>query len=132
MKQKRIAVFLILLLSAASLLVWFRVGTISGVGSSSAKKLVIEQENVIIYEALLTEGEPQETKRLYFTGLAGEYVVETEGGKVRMLSAQCPDKLCVHQGWSSHRYNPIICLPQKVIISIEDVADDEAVDVLVR
>jgi hypothetical protein len=133
MNKKWIPVFLMLLLSASLLLIWANNRMmISDAASSPPRRLIIKQENVIIYETLLPAGEGQEKKQLYFTGMAGEYVVEIEGGKARMLSAQCPDKLCVHQGWISHKYNPIICLPQKIIISIEDAAGEEEVDVLVR
>jgi hypothetical protein len=100
------------------------------------KRLVVQQERRVVYEGRLDQldqGEAEAGQQLRFTGRLGEYVVEIREGKVRMLSAQCPDKLCVRQGWTDHPANPIICLPQQVIISIEiEAAPAEAIDALSR
>lgn len=45
-------------------------------------------------------------------------VVQAEQGRVRMLSADCPDKLCVHMGWSDSPARPIVCLPNRVTVVI--------------
>ncbi len=42
--------------------------------------------------------------------------VGIEHGKVRMLSADCPDKRCVKQGAGD--LLPIICLPNQVVVEI--------------
>ena len=50
---------------------------------------------------------------------AGEgNVVLAEKGRVRMLSADCPDKLCVQMGWSDSPARPIVCLPNRVTVVI--------------
>ena len=55
---------------------------------------------------------------------AGEgNTVQAEKGRIRMLSADCPDKLCVGMGWSSSPAKPIVCLPNRVMILIEGGAD---------
>ena len=46
-------------------------------------------------------------------------VVLVENGSISMLSADCPDKLCVKQGAISHSGYPIVCLPNKVIIEVK-------------
>jgi hypothetical protein len=93
----------------------------------------VEQEGTVLYEGRLSaEAMTDEGEKLRFTGSHGEYIVEVRNGKVRMLSAQCPDKLCVKQGWVSHTYEPIICLPQKVIISIEEAPDAQEIDGLAQ
>lgn len=38
-------------------------------------------------------------------------------GKVRMLTADCPDKRCIKQGWTSQL--PIICLPNRLLIEVK-------------
>ncbi len=43
--------------------------------------------------------------------------LQIKDGKVRMLSADCPDKRCVKQGWTSAL--PIICLPNHLVIEIK-------------
>ena len=43
-----------------------------------------------------------------------------DGGGVSMISADCPDKLCMKRGRISGGDLPIVCLPNRVVISIED------------
>jgi len=43
-----------------------------------------------------------------------------------MLEALCPNLQCVHQGWISKSYQSIVCLPNKMIVTIE--GDDKVVD----
>ena len=45
-------------------------------------------------------------------------IVQAEKGRVRMLSADCPDRLCVHMGWSDSPARPIVCLPNRVTVVI--------------
>ena len=45
-------------------------------------------------------------------------VVQAERGRVRMLSAGCPDQLCVHMGWTDSPARPIVCLPNRVTVVI--------------
>ena len=42
--------------------------------------------------------------------------LEVERGRVRMLRADCPDQICVHQSWSSSAAKPIVCLPNRVTV----------------
>ncbi|HOV15964.1 MAG TPA: NusG domain II-containing protein [Candidatus Cloacimonadota bacterium] len=44
-------------------------------------------------------------------------IAEIKNGKIRMLQADCPDKICVRQGWSDMM--PIICLPNQIVIEIK-------------
>lgn len=46
--------------------------------------------------------------------------VLVEKGKISMYYADCPDKLCINQGSISGGGYPIVCLPNKVVIRIED------------
>lgn len=99
----------------------------------TVKVVRVEQDGVVIYEkALKASDAAGEAEILRFTGSAGEYVIEIKDGKVRMLSALCPDKLCVRQGWVAHAYEPIICLPQKVIVSIEEERKEQDIDAIVK
>lgn len=68
-------------------------------------------------------------------------VIETENGGQNMLvidngecyldDANCPDKLCVKQGVISKSGQSIICLPHKVVITIEG-ADEAEVDTIAK
>ena len=46
-----------------------------------------------------------------------------QDGEVNMTEADCPDKLCMHQGPISISGETIVCLPNKVVIEI--VGKDE-------
>lgn len=46
--------------------------------------------------------------------------VTLEQGRVCISEANCPDQICVHQGWISDSTVPIVCLPHKLIIEIVD------------
>ncbi len=48
-----------------------------------------------------------------------ENVILAEPGSIRMQSANCPDKLCVHQGTIQHRSSTIVCLPHRLVIQLK-------------
>ncbi len=56
-------------------------------------------------------------------GLAGETIFEINDGKIRIIDSACPNKICVHQGWS----RTLVCLPNNVIIALEDNGEFDAV-----
>lgn len=45
-------------------------------------------------------------------------VIEIKDGEAFMKEASCPDQLCVDQNEISHDKESIICLPNKVVISV--------------
>ena len=45
-------------------------------------------------------------------------VVEVAGGSVRVTDADCPDRLCVRQGWISYDGESIVCLPHKLVVAV--------------
>lgn len=53
-------------------------------------------------------------------------VVEIIGGRVHMLSAECPDESCVRQGFICRAGECIVCLPGRVTVTVLS-EDSEAV-----
>ena len=51
-------------------------------------------------------------------------VVEVADGRVRVVDADCPDRLCVRQGWIRYDGESIVCLPHKLIVSIRGGGQD--------
>ncbi len=51
-------------------------------------------------------------------------VVEVADGRVRVADADCPDRLCVRQGWIRYDGESIVCLPHKLIVSIRGGGQD--------
>ncbi len=57
-----------------------------------------------------------------------------ENGEVYMKEADCPDQLCVDQGKKSRDGASIVCLPNKVVITVEnaDDSEEESIDTVVQ
>ena len=51
---------------------------------------------------------------------SGANTVQVERGRIRISAADCPDQVCVKQGWISGGAVPIICLPHRLTIEIVD------------
>ena len=51
-------------------------------------------------------------------------VIEIKNGRIRVKSADCPDKVCVDSGWLEYSDLPIVCLPNKLIIRFTENSDD--------
>ncbi len=59
----------------------------------------------------------------------GDYSIEDDKGSyniisikdksVRMKEANCPDKLCIHQGTISKNGEAIVCLPHSLVVEIK-------------
>ncbi len=50
----------------------------------------------------------------------GDCVLSVEEGKIRFVSSNCPDKLCVKSGYLSKNGDTAACLPNKVVVKIEN------------
>ena len=67
-----------------------------------------------------------------FDGTTGRNIIEIDTGRVRMLEADCPDGYCVHQGWISGGFMPIVCLPNRVVVvPFGGSLDNNSVDAVV-
>lgn len=51
--------------------------------------------------------------------------IEIRPGSIGIISANCPDKLCVLQGFISDSRLPITCLPNRVVILLRPNKDNE-------
>ncbi|HMA69308.1 MAG TPA: NusG domain II-containing protein [Candidatus Mcinerneyibacterium sp.] len=60
----------------------------------------------------------------------GSHLVQIKNKKVRVVNAKCPLKLCEKQGWIKD--GQIICVPQKVVVSVYSKKDDKKIDVMVE
>lgn len=61
-------------------------------------------------------------------------VCEIKDKKVTMISAECPDQLCIHQGPICLQGETIVCLPNKVVLEVTGMkqTDKEALDEIVN
>ena len=66
------------------------------------------------------------------TGVGGgENYLVIKDGEAFLTDATCPDKLCVHMGHISQVGQSIICLPNKVVVTIVGDKKDEGYDAVV-
>ncbi len=101
-------------------------------GSGGDTTAVITSEGKIVEEIDLNGvGEPYE-----FTvenGAGGTNVVRVENGRIAVVEASCPDKVCIESGFIENGSLPIVCLPNKLSVTISrtDKDDGEQPDIIV-
>lgn len=70
-----------------------------------------------------------------------EWITGAYGGKNRLIikngtarieEADCPDKLCVHQGSISNTNESIVCLPHRITVRVEGESDGEVPDAIAK
>lgn len=64
-------------------------------------------------------GQVQESYTIQITGDSG-YTnrVEVQPGKIGVVWADCPDRLCVRQGFVNTTTIPVVCLPNRLVIHL--------------
>ncbi|NLX61551.1 MAG: NusG domain II-containing protein [Tissierellia bacterium] len=62
----------------------------------------------------------------------GYNLIEIGDGKVRVVEADCPDKLDVKQGYISKVGEVIVCLPNRLVIEIKGVSEETEIDGISR
>ena len=89
--------------------------------SDNDKIALIYKNNELLMEADLTKDED-----INFD----EMVVEVNEGRLRVLKADCPRKICVHTGWISSPSQTIVCVTNKVLIEIAGKSPNTKYDVI--
>ena len=51
-------------------------------------------------------------------------IIQIKDKKVSMTYSNCPDNICVNQGQINSSFVPIVCLPHKIIVSVENSNED--------
>lgn len=87
----------------------------------------IVQDGTVLYTFDLATAKNQ-TLEIEYEGRIN--TVQIGEGRIRMLEAECSDKICVHMGWLRSRGIPIVCLPNH--LSIEYVESGDTVDAVIR
>jgi len=65
------------------------------------------------------------------TGTTGRNLISVEQGRIRVYGANCPDLICVRQGWASSGLVPIVCLPNRLVITLDGGNNNMSVDAVV-
>lgn len=78
-------------------------------------------------EGAVVEVRAGEVTETFPLGEDREYTVEDgdhrntiviRNGRVCMESANCPDQICVRTGWIEYEGETIVCLPHKIVVSL--------------
>ena len=116
---------LLLVLLILSVL-WILLAPKASEGSMIAE---VYQDGVLLYSIPLST--VKEAYQITVKGDNGcENVIEVRPGSIAIVSASCPDKLCVHMGARSDSLLPIICLPNHLVIRLSREDGSEAVDAI--
>ncbi|RKI70159.1 NusG domain II-containing protein [bacterium 1xD42-67] len=84
----------------------------------------ITRDGVLLEEIDLEE--TQAPRSFLLEDERGRNLISVEQGRIRVLEADCPDQICVDQGWISDGTVPIVCLPHRLMIQI--VGGEEGLD----
>jgi len=57
----------------------------------------------------------------------GFNIIRVQPGRICVSEADCPDLICVHQGWLNNQGSPIVCLPHRLMIRLKEVTAVDAV-----
>ena len=82
--------------------------------SKTGREVVIEEGNEVFGTYSLSENAVIEV-----TGILGVSTVVIEKGDVYMKDSPCPNKVCVHMGRKSKKGDTIVCIPNRIYITIK-------------
>lgn len=111
MKGKAIMFLLLAAVAASAALLLLRGG---GEDSPVAR---ITRDGALLEEIDLNKVDRPYT--LTFENESGSNTISVEKGRIRVSAADCPDRICVDQGWISDGTVPIVCLPHRLMVEIE-------------
>ncbi|MFI3237324.1 MAG: NusG domain II-containing protein [Lachnospiraceae bacterium] len=87
--------------------------------NNSADTVIITVDGSVYGTYPLYNEDPQ------YIDIAGTNTLEIIDGIARMIDADCPDSLCIHQGSIHRNLESIICLPNKVVVEISTATENE-------
>ena len=90
------------------------------------KTVQILQDGVVIEEIDLSAVTSERSFTVEWTG-GGSNLITVQPGRIRVTEADCPDRVCVDQGWLSDQAAPIVCMPHRLMIRIKDSGGPDAV-----
>ena len=71
----------------------------------------------------------EEDRTFIFEGESGGYnVVTIEDGMVFVSEANCPDQICVNHKPTNQTADPIVCLPNKLVVEVSAPSSENQLD----
>ncbi len=111
MKKPFTAADLILLgvLVTLALSSYFALDSISGDGDV----VIVEVQDRVVQKLKLNE--PGD---FAIQGIEGQVHLKVDNGRVAIVEADCPNRICVRTGWRFRSGEVIVCVPNKTIVRI--------------
>lgn len=82
-------------------------------GEAVERKAMIFKDDVIIRQV------PMDSEGLIDLESHGvSMVLEIRDGKIRVVSSSCRQQICVRKGWTGQVHDPIVCVPNNIIVDI--------------
>lgn len=100
----------IILLFSISFIVWNHLRINAEFGNSAVA--LVYKEDVLLKELSLWENN-------IFSLREGNFRIEIKQGRVRVLTSDCPQQLCLNTGWIKYSGQMIICIPNKILIEVK-------------
>lgn len=94
------------------------------------KNIIIKVDNKLVKEIPINNSNESKIYSFNFNNHTG--YIESKSGKVRMLEMSkelCPNGICSDTGWIDKSYQSIVCLPNKIVITVEG-KEDNGIDVI--
>ncbi|MBR1497615.1 MAG: NusG domain II-containing protein [Oscillospiraceae bacterium] len=117
----------VILVSAAALILaalsWYLLGT-----RRDSRIVEILQDGKLLRSIDLAAVTEEYSFEVEWPG-GGSNTIRVQPGRVCVSDADCPDRVCVSQGWLSDQPTPIVCLPHRLVIR---VAGETAADAAAR
>ena len=99
-------------------------------GNSSNKILIIKHDNAIV-ERIPLKGITAETK-LAINVQDGTLIVRYDKNGAWVEESPCPDKICIHQGKITKPGETVACVPEKVLLTIEEPQKEAEHDAVLK
>ncbi len=105
-----------------SLVIAFAVVSFIFLPKSAGEKFVVTHDGKIILE-----GELSKDSEYSINGSLGQMKLLVKDGKISVVKSNCPRKLCIKRGSISKQGDSIICVPNRVIITIQGKGEIDGV-----
>lgn len=124
-KLEKIIVVVILLLSFSAIGI-----LMLSKSNHQNSNIIIRVDNKVVKKIPMNNSNESKSYDFNFNHEIGH--LEAKNGSVRMLEMSkelCPNGICSDTGWISKTYQSIVCLPNKIIVTIEG-SENEEIDII--
>ena len=114
MSKSDILILILLIIISAGILFAFLY-----FNDTPGNEIVIEAKGEIV-ERIPLQNYENKSKTFNIEGEIEVSKILVENGRVRMIESPCPNKVCVNTYWIENPGEIIACIPNNIIIRIED------------